>query len=162
LVDDTDLDEYGGVVVEVLDREHPVDAGGEYAFLLVQIGGVDGENRIGRRCLVAEVLDVSLAERAEPGDSLATYRPGGVPVVLALGHLGQLAHDACEVLRRCYPWSVDVGAARLRPMRTARRTDCSRAEPTLARADGQGGRLVLPFGDHEPHGGPAGAAFGRG
>jgi hypothetical protein len=50
----------------VHDGEDAVDAGGEDAFLLVQVGGVDREDRWGGRDLVAEALEVGLAERAEP------------------------------------------------------------------------------------------------
>jgi hypothetical protein len=54
-VDEAGLDEHGGVVVEVLDGEDAVDAGGD-AFLLVQVGGVDGEDRWVRRGPVAKAL----------------------------------------------------------------------------------------------------------
>jgi hypothetical protein len=87
-----ELDEVGGEAVEVRDGEEGGRVGGEDRFLLRQVGGADRQDRAGRRHLVAEALEVRLAERPFPGERLAAHLPGAVAAVLlhSLGHLGEL------------------------------------------------------------------------
>jgi hypothetical protein len=61
--DRVQLDQVGVVAVEVRDGEEAVLPLGEDGLLLRPVGGADREDRAGRRRLVAEALDVRLAER---------------------------------------------------------------------------------------------------
>jgi hypothetical protein len=86
--------------VEVRDGEEAVLARSEYCFLFRLVGGADRQNRALRRPLVAEPLEVGLAERALPGERLARDLPGTVtPVLLlTLGHLGQRRGEPGHVI----------------------------------------------------------------
>ena len=94
------LDQEGVVAVEVRDGEEGVGVGGHDRLLLPEVGGADGQDRAVRRRLVAETLDVGLAERALPGERLpADFPRPKSPVPLeALGHLGQLASQAGHII----------------------------------------------------------------
>jgi hypothetical protein len=84
----------------VRDGEEAVLARREDRLLFRPVGGADRKDRTLRRPLVAEPLDVRLAERALPRELLARDLPGAMTVVLllALGHLGQLGHQAGHII----------------------------------------------------------------
>src|SRR4249919_3498897 len=58
-----ELDQHGGVAVEVGDREEALVAGGQHGLLLAEIVHPSGEDRTVGDRIVAEALDVGLAER---------------------------------------------------------------------------------------------------
>src|ERR1700744_977745 len=70
------LDEDGGVTVEVGNGEKAVRVGGQQGFLLGQVFWADSQDRAVRRGLVAEAFQVRLTERALPGERLAGHVPG--------------------------------------------------------------------------------------
>src|SRR5215831_2997501 len=83
------LDEDGGIPVEMRNREEGSRIRGEHRLLLAEVLDADGQDRPIRRGLVAEPPEIRLAERPFPRECLA----GGVPrpgaVTFALGDLGQ-------------------------------------------------------------------------
>jgi hypothetical protein len=95
-----ELDQVGGIAVEVHNGEEAVLMGGQDGLLLRQVGGADREDRAGRRPLVAEPLDVRLAERALPGERLAADFPGPEATVLLLAfrHLGEPGRDPGHII----------------------------------------------------------------
>jgi hypothetical protein len=103
------LDEDGAIPVEVRDREKGVRVRGEDGFFVVQLRGADGEDRSLRRGLVAEPLQVGLAERAFPRERFATDGPGPVTVavfVFALHDLGQFGGHPSYLVQRRHPSTV--------------------------------------------------------
>jgi hypothetical protein len=75
----------------------------------VQVRGADGEDRSLGRGLVAEPLQVGLAERAFPRKRFATDGPGPVTVavlVFALRDLGQRGGHPSDVVERHHPSTV--------------------------------------------------------
>src|SRR6476661_1831053 len=77
-VDLVELDQDGGVAVEMRDGEERPPARGEHGLLLGQVGHPNGEDGSGRWRLVAEAAQIGLAEGAVPRERLAPHRPGEV------------------------------------------------------------------------------------
>lgn len=101
LGDPVQLDEHGGVAVEVRDGEERLGLGGEHRLLLAEVLDPDGEDRTVRWRGMAEPPDVRLGERPFPGEGLAGDGPRAVAVALALGDLGQIeCHPGRLVDRR--------------------------------------------------------------
>ena len=94
------LDQVGIEAVEVLDGEEAVLARRKDRFLFRLVGGTDREDRALGRLLVAEPLEVRLAERALPGEDLARDPPvtPAVTLVRALGHLGQRRREPGHIV----------------------------------------------------------------
>src|SRR5262249_4193702 len=67
-----------GVAVEVGNGEEAGRRDGEERFLGVEVLDGDGEDVAGRWWLVAEALQIGLAERTLPGESLAADHPRAV------------------------------------------------------------------------------------
>jgi hypothetical protein len=117
------LDEHGGIAVEMLDREEPGTALGQHRLLLVEVLDGHGEDvAVGRR-LVAESLDVRLAERSLPRECLGADEPGAAAESRRLGHVGQGRHDRLDVLE---------GRAHDSTVRSAIITDVRRAFAAVA------------------------------
>src|SRR5437763_2929135 len=91
------LDEDRGVAVEVGDVEEDLGMGFEHGLLLVQVFDVAGEDRTAGRRLLAEPLDVRLAERPFPGESLAAHEPGAATEAGPLRDLGQLHRHSSRI-----------------------------------------------------------------
>src|ERR1035438_6214708 len=83
------LDEHSRISVEVRNREEGCRVGSEHGFLLAEILDADGQDRPVGRGIVAEPLQIGLAERPFPGEGLAGDEPGPVAVTVILSHLGQ-------------------------------------------------------------------------
>jgi hypothetical protein len=67
-----EVDQDGRVSVEMRDREEPADPGSEEYFFVIEIGDPDRENRSVGWALIAEPLNVGLAERSLPGPSVTS------------------------------------------------------------------------------------------
>jgi hypothetical protein len=99
--------------VEVLDGEEAALARRQDRFLFRLVRGADPENRALRRLLAgqAEPLEVGLAERALPGETLARDLP--VPpaavLLLALRHLGQRRREPGHVIEGLHELTVLSG-----------------------------------------------------
>ena len=89
LLHDLQLDQHGGVAVEVRDCEERLGIGGEHGLLLAEIVDAHRQNRPRGRRLVTEPFDVGLAERPLPRERLAADGPRAVAEPLANGHLRQ-------------------------------------------------------------------------
>src|SRR5262249_54808928 len=99
----------GAIPIEVRDRENGVRVRGEDGFLVVQVRGAHGEDWSLGRGLLAEPLQVGLAERAFPRERLATDGPGPVTVAVfgfALCDLGRCASHPSHVVERRHPSTV--------------------------------------------------------
>src|SRR6476620_3472265 len=75
LTDDLQLDQHGGVAVEVRDREEAFLVCREHGLLLAEIVDPHGKDRACGGRFGAEPLDVRLAERTLPREALARNRP---------------------------------------------------------------------------------------
>jgi hypothetical protein len=92
------LDEDGGISVEVRDREEDVRIGGEHRLFLAEILDANGQHGAVGRGLVAEPPDVRLAERPVPGEGLTADEPRPVAVPLALSDLGQFRYQPGHII----------------------------------------------------------------
>jgi hypothetical protein len=84
------LDEDGGISVEVRDREEGARIRGEHRLFLAEILDANGQDGAVGRALVPEPPDVRLAERPFPGEGLTADEPGPVAVPFVLRDLGQV------------------------------------------------------------------------
>jgi hypothetical protein len=80
----------------VRDREERIRVRGEDRFLLVRVGGADRQDRPLRGCFMAKALNVSLAERALPGEGLAANLPRTVDLPVFVDALGDLGEGQCD------------------------------------------------------------------
>jgi hypothetical protein len=118
-----ELDQVGGKAVEVLDGEEGILVPGEDGLLLNQVGGADREDRAGRH-LVTESLEVRLAERALPGERLASHLPGPVDLAVFVhpfGHLGQLGRQAGHIIESLHETTVPRKVGEVVPVTLTRR-----------------------------------------
>src|SRR5215471_5760423 len=83
------LDEDGGIPVEMRNREEGSRIRGEHRLLLAEVLDADGQDGTSRRGLVAEPPEIRLAERPFPRECLTSGVPRPVAVTFALGDLGQ-------------------------------------------------------------------------
>jgi hypothetical protein len=101
----------------VLDGEEAVLARREHRLLFRLVGGADREDGTRRRLLAgqAEPLEVGLAVRALPGESLARDLPAtpAVALVLAPGHLGQGRREPRHVIEGLHEFTVLSGPHRV-------------------------------------------------
>jgi hypothetical protein len=94
------LDEDGAIPIEVRDREKGVvRVRGEDGFLVVQVRSAHGEDRSLGRGLLAEPLQVGLAERAFPRERFASDGPGPMTVAVCVFALCDLGQCGAELRR---------------------------------------------------------------
>src|SRR5215469_225006 len=136
------LDEHGGIPVEVRDREEGLRLRGEHRLLLAEILDADGEDRPLRRGLVAEPPEIGFAERALPRECLACDEPGPVAVTLTLGDLGQARGHQGHVVETRHTGTV--AASRRAGQRWLGRTGLRLG---VDRVEHSGGDQVVP-GEH--------------
>jgi Fungalysin metallopeptidase (M36) len=97
---DRQLDENRREPVEVRDREAGLRMRREHGLLLAEVLDTYAQDGTFRRGLVAEPLEVRLAEGAFPGEAPARHRPCPVAEARALGHLGKAHRDPRRVVDR--------------------------------------------------------------
>lgn len=87
--DDLQLDENGGVPLEVWNGEEGIGIRREHSLFLRTVKNADGEDRSAGHRRIAEARDVRLAERPFPGESLAAHEPGALAIACAFGDRGK-------------------------------------------------------------------------
>lgn len=104
------LDEDGGIPIEMRDCEESLGLCGQHGFLLAEIFDSNGQNGSSRRDRVTEPLEVRLAERTLPGESLARNGPRSVAVTFAFGDFGKFQGQPGHVVEGCHVLTVAPSA----------------------------------------------------
>jgi hypothetical protein len=82
----------------VRDREEAGEPHGEERLLSVETVGANREDLAGGRRLVAEALEVGLAERPLPGEAFVADHPGPVSPARTDGNARQFLRECVDVI----------------------------------------------------------------
>src|SRR3954447_3853889 len=100
------LDQHGGISVEVWDREEPLVVLRQHGFLLAEVFYPHRQDRTVGRPITTEPFDVGLAERSLPCEALAGDRPVALTVPFTLDHFRKFEGDLGNVVERDHGFNV--------------------------------------------------------